>query len=282
MDAKEQIIKLFYKNVKGKKPDVSLKNKDHDGRAGHWLEEQFNIKSNANNSPDIMGYELKNETTSKTSFGDWSANEYVFTNPKYEAMFEGTKKYEKQWDFCRKFGKPNPEKNNRCSWSGQPCPKYGVFNDFGQKLLIDDNGNRDILAIYSFSQDKRVDKATIVPDSLQVENLVLARWYGDSTPKGKKGKCIKKKLEDKFNDKGWFTCKTKNGVYDTICFGNPMNYDEWLSLVEKGIVIFDSGMYDGKLTEEQKKDGKKENKRPYSQWRAHNNLWESLIVDKYE
>ena len=48
-----------------------------------------------------------------------------------------------------------------------------------------------------------------------------------------------------------------------------MNYDEWLGLVQKGIVFFDSGMYEG-------------NVRPYSQWRANNDFWESLIVEIYE
>lgn len=33
--------------------------------------------------------------------------------------------------------------------------------------------------------------------------------------------------------------------------------------------IFDSGMYEG-------------NPRPYSQWRANNNLWDSLIIESYE
>ena len=48
-----------------------------------------------------------------------------------------------------------------------------------------------------------------------------------------------------------------------------MNYDEWLELVKTGIVFFDSGMYQG-------------NKRPYSQWRANNNFWNSLIEETYE
>ena len=40
-------------------------------------------------------------------------------------------------------------------------------------------------------------------------------------------------------------------------------------LVIQGIVFFDSGMYEG-------------NPRPYSQWRANNNLWDSLIIESYE
>ena len=64
MTAKEDIIELFRKNVKGKKPNVEGTNERHDGRQGHWLEHQFGIHSNDYNAADLWGYELKNETTS--------------------------------------------------------------------------------------------------------------------------------------------------------------------------------------------------------------------------
>lgn len=117
MTAKEQIIDLFRKNVKGKSPNVENRNPRHDGKKGHWLEEQFGISANADNEADLWGYELKNETTSKTTFGDWSANIYVFTNPQYQALFEGQNKAEKQNSFVKIFGKPNPQKGDRYSWS---------------------------------------------------------------------------------------------------------------------------------------------------------------------
>lgn len=268
MTDKERIIELYHRNVKGKRPDVARLNEHHDGRAGHWLERQFGVAANADNRADLWGYELKNETTSKTTFGDWSANVYVFTNPRYSGLFAGRSKYEKQDSFVRIFGKPNAEKGGRCSWSGSPCPKIGAYNDFGQILIIEPN--KDIVARYSFSRDRRVNKATIVPVALQVENLELARWYGEHSPSAKRtDKCLKAKLEDKFNDNGWFTCKTdESGRYTSICFGKPLDYDEWLRLVNEGIVFFDSGMYEG-------------NVRPYSQWRANNNFWDSLIVETY-
>lgn len=269
MAIKQEIIKLFNKNVKGKKPDVKGKNEKHDGKNGHWLEQQFGIKANANNEADLWGYELKNQTTSKTTFGDWSANIYVFTNPKYSKYFSGTKKYEKQDSFVKIFGKLNEEKGGRYSWSGSPVPKITGYNDFGQVLIIDEN--KDIVILYSYSKDKRPNKATIVPIELQIENLEIARWYGEKSPTSKRGdKCLKEKLEDKFNDKGWFTCKMNEaGEYYMLCFGKAINYDEWIILIKKGIVFFDSGMYEG-------------NKRPYSQWRANNNFWDSLIIERYE
>lgn len=269
MTPKEKIIDLFRRNVKGKIPNVEGKNERHDGRKGHWLEEQFGIAANADNKADLLGYELKNETSSKTTFGDWSANVYVFTTPRYSSLFAGNAKYEKQDSFVRIFGHPNKDKGGRHSWSGAPCPKIDSYNDFGQILLVD--SNNDIVALYSYSRDKRPDKATIVPKELQIENLEIAKWYGEHSPTSKRtDKCLKEKLEDKFNDKGWFTCKTDvSGKYDKLCFGKPVNYTEWLNLVRKGIVFFDSGMYEG-------------NKRPYSQWRANNKFWDSLIIETYE
>ena len=71
--------------------------------------------------------------------------------------------------------------------------------------------------------------------------MEIARWYGEHSPSSKRtDKCLKSKLEDKFNDKGWFTCKTnKTGEYVKICFGKPIDYDEWLRLVKKGVVFFE-------------------------------------------
>lgn len=266
---KQNIIDLFRKNVKGKTPDITGGNLRHDGGKGHWLEQQFGILANPMNGADIFGYELKNETTSKTTFGDWSANRYIFKYGEYVDLFIGNTSLEKQDCFLEIFGKSNEDKHGRFSWSGIQSPKINRYNDFGQTLEIEDN--LDIVALYSYSKDKRNDKEKIIPQPLQKENLVIARWFGTTSPSSKrKDKCIRDKLEDKFNDRGWFTCKTdETGKYQKICFGSPMTYENWINLVRKGIVFFDSGMYQG-------------NKRPYSQWRAGNKFWDSLIVDSYE
>lgn len=268
MTPKEKIIEIYYNNVHGKSPNVSGMNVRHDGRKGQWLEHQFGILSNASNSPDLFGYELKNETSSKTTFGDWSANEYVFTNPAYKSVFNCKKKLDNREKFLHIFGKPNKAKNNRYSWSGEPCPKIGEYNRFGQILRI--TSDKDIVAEYDYDQDERPDKKTVVPQILRINGLILAKWYGFEKPVGYRGKTLKEKLEDKFNANGWFTCKKdSSGRYCKICFGKPLNFAEWLNLVNAGIVFFDSGMYEG-------------NERPYSQWRANNNLWDSLIVEEYE
>lgn len=269
MSKKEDIVELFRKNVQGRCADISNRNQNHDGKEGQWLEEQFGIKANASNSPDLFGYELKNQTSSKTTFGDWSANKYIFNDPKYKNIFNEKLKIENRNKFLHIFGQPNEDKGGRYAWSGKPCPKIDKYNKYGQKLEITEN--YDIIAIYNFDEDKRNDKQNIIPKELQHKKLILATWYGKSSPSNKRSdKCLKSKLEDKFNDKGWFTCKkNKDGVYEKICFGNPMNFDSWISLVKEGIVFFDSGMYES-------------NNRPYSQWRANNNFWDSLIVEEYK
>ena len=256
---KKAIIKLFEKNVKGKKPDTSNQNSKHDGKKGYWLETQMGIKHNGDNAPDLHGFEMKNKTTSgKISFGDWSADEYIFISDKN--INETNKEFQfSRNDFLKVFGKPNPEKENRLSWSGTPCPTY--FCDvtlFGQELTMDDEEN--IIIMYHFSKDTRNNKSSIVPIKMQKDNLVIAKWYKIS---------LKKKLEKKFNQNGWFTCSTdKDGKYTHIHFGLPMNYNSWISLFKKKIVFFDSGMYET-------------NNRPYSQWRASTGFWHSLIVETY-
>ena len=160
--------------------------------------------------------------------------------------------------FLTIFGKPNQEKGGRLSWSGEPCPKINKFNSFGQKLIVDDENN--ILAIYSYSEDQRKNKHIIVPEEMKKENLTLAKWEINS---------IQQQLERKFNQYGWFKCSAdKDGVYNEIAFGKPINYENWIADVKRGLIFFDSGMYAG-------------NNRPYSQWRANNSYWENLIVSRY-
>jgi len=125
-------------------------------------------------------------------------------------------------------------------------------------LKVDKNNN--IKAIYSFSKDKREDKKIIVPLIMQKDNLVIAQWNADM---------MRKRVEDKFNMLGWFKCiKNIDGVYSRIVFGAPINFDTWIEGVKKGLIYFDSGMYQGNI-------------RPYSQWRADNKYWESLVVETH-
>ena len=250
--AKQKIVSLFNKNVRGKTSDTSSSNSRHDGKDGHWLETQMGVKHNGKNAPDLFGFEMKNDTTSKTTFGDWSPNR------KLRIYRRGNEYGFDRTAFIRTFGAPNIEKENRHSWSGKPVPKVKDYNSFGQKLVVDKEGN--ISAVYSYEKDQRTNKSKIVPKQFQQKNLVLVTWDAEM---------MRKRVENKFNKLGWFKCeKDKNGVYTRIVFGDPINFETWIEGVRKGLIFFDSGMYEG-------------NARPYANWRADNKYWESLITDSY-
>jgi len=234
----------------------------HDGKKGHWLETQMGIAHNGNNEPDIHGYEMKNETTSgKITFGDWSADEYIFLHGrgKNKTNSVNINYLITRSEFFKLFGKPNPTKNNRLSWSGTPCPTYyGDITTFGQELTIDHNGN--IIIMYHFSKDCRENKNELIPYNMQHDGLVIAKWNKEN---------IKKRIENKFNKNGWFKCSTDyDGKYDKIHFGDPINYESWIKLFKDKKIFFDSGMYESNL-------------RPYSQWRSATGVWVSLITESY-
>ncbi|WP_413491366.1 LlaMI family restriction endonuclease [Shewanella baltica] len=253
MTAELTIAKKFFDNVYGKR-FVDQGNIRHDGREGHWLETQMDIIHNGNNAPDILGYEMKNQTTSKTTFGDWSPNEAVWNVNR--GLSEGY--YLPRSEFLRIFGKPNILKQNRHSWSGEPAPKYGIFNTFGQMLTFDDSNN--LIAIYSYDNDSRFNKSDIIPVAMRNRPIVLARWYGFD---------LEAKLQNKFGVRGWFKCiKDMSGRYCEIAFAPPISYENWKRCIVSGSVFFDPGMYDG-------------NSRPYSQWRANNAYWDNLITTRY-
>jgi hypothetical protein len=246
------IVRTFDKNVRGKKPSVNSSNSAHDGKYGHWLERQMGIKINSKNEPDLLGFEMKNDTKTKTTFGDWSADYYLFKDPKAKIT---------RHQFMTIFGQYNKDKD-RYSWSGKPFPKYGKYNDYGQILIIDKNSN--LVIIYNYRRDSRTDKEKIVPEVFKKSDILLARWDAEK---------IKKKVENKFKKLGWFKCTMdKNGTYTGIVFAGPLKYSLWLEMVKEGIVYLDSGMYS---------DLNKPNIRPYSSWRAGNKYWDSLIIKKY-
>ena len=251
--AQSLIVKIFNNNVKGNSPSYNKStNSRHDGKEGHWLESQMGIPHNNKNEPDLHGFEMKKQTKGKTTFGDWSADFYMFKST-------GNKNSNLTKDnFLKLFGKQNLKKKNRYSWSGEPCPKIDSFNGFGQKLIVDNELN--ILAVYDFKYDERPNKAALIPSIYQSGQIILAQWNHES---------IKSKLEKKFNKLGFFKClKNENNVYNQIAFGKPINFNIWINLVKSGVVFFDSGMYQG-------------NNRNYSQWRANNTFWDSLITTKF-
>jgi len=246
MQTSERILLLFRANVLGKRaPKVEG---EADGAQGHWLERQFGLKPNGRNEPDIDGFELKKDSN-RISFGDWSADYYIFKDSRRELDRSG---------FLRIFG-TNTTRKDRHSWSGSVTPKYGVWNEYGQSLFIDEHNN--IFAIYNFDMDNRSDRLEIVPPEFRQGNLVLACWKASS---------LKEKVEEKFNIRGWFIClKDDSGAFVELGFGEPINYATFIDHVKSGEVFFDSGMYEG-------------NDRPYSQWRANKTFWHARIVTRLQ
>ena len=151
------------------------------------------------------------------------------------------------------FGAPNINKGNRYSWSGSVFPKMGPFNAHGQVLRI--AANQDVVAIYSHSHDHVHKGLNVMPAKFRVDELEIARWQSQT---------LKRKLEQKFNQLGWFRClKGKNGAYERIQFGGPINFENFMALLKEGTIYIDCGMYQG-------------NDRPYMNFRASNRLWNAL------
>ena len=183
-------------NIKDK--DIEIENnKSHCGKYGHWLESKFKIKANSKNEPDLCGYEIK-KSSSKISFGDFSASEYLFSNKRenIERINEWKKEEYKitRDDFIKYFGKQNPLKNNRYSWSGSSVPVYGRYNYNGQ--ILEFNDNFDLCIYYSNDMDKRKNK-DMFPDFMK-NKIIIVIW---------KKKKLEEHINKKFNTKGFIICE---------------------------------------------------------------------------
>jgi len=113
-----------------------------------WLESQFRKDNNNSNYSDFMGYEIKKHA-SKISFGDWSANEYIFRPKDVLSSFNENIKLNRS-EFLKLFGRYNHEKK-RYSWSGSVCPStYNEWTKSGQILLF--NSTFDLFVYYMLIQ----------------------------------------------------------------------------------------------------------------------------------
>jgi len=256
---KQHIITLFNNNVKDKEICLEGKNILHCGKEGHWLEKQMGIKHNAKNEPDINGYEMK-KSSIKTTLGDFSASEYAFSKNNKRTTINNNNNWSDEIKMTRNefimfFGNPNPNKNNRYSWSGSCVPTYNNWNAAGQNLLVLENN--DLAIYYSFSRDTRSRKNEF-PEFLHNDNIMIAIWKADK---------MKPHIENKFNKKGFFICKKTENKYNNICFGKPFNFEYFIECIKNKKIIFDSGMYEG-------------NSRNYSQFRG-SDFWNELIIEEY-
>lgn len=290
LSAREKIIKIYKKKVHGKIPDTSQMTGDHDGKKGHWLEDKMGSKRDASNTPDLLGYEMKTGT-SKTTFGDWGPDYFIFRDKeKFSNLIgiTGKKKQEqeqknKDETFLKAFGEwrdadedshmykldgksltwKDIDKDGYYSWSGTPSPSKvtGGVNDYGQALVV--NEDNSISITYCFSKDTRENKSDLVPEEFRIENLRLFGWSND---------WIKEKVENKFNVHGWFKCNIKNDKFCEIIFGEKITVIEFLKWTRHGEVIFDTRL------KEKRPDG---TDRYGMQWRAASTFWKSKSIQTY-
>jgi hypothetical protein len=198
---KTTIINIFNSNIKGK--EIPIKQNNHDGYVGHWLEQQFGIAKNNNNAPDILGYELK-KYSSKITLGDWSASYYLWQDMYKFGLYKSLK--DARIAFIKMYGSYK-SLNNRYSWAGSVFPKYNIWNEHGQILTIKNN---DICILYNSEYDHSDSNR---PNGL----LLLAKWaYQD----------IKEHVEKKFNQKGFILCKQHcKESFEHIRFGQSITVD---------------------------------------------------------
>ena len=284
------IIEIYKDKVHDKKPDTTKSTQSHDGKKGHWLEDAMGSKRDASNRPDLMGYEMKTGG-SKTSFGDWGPNYFIFRDEEKFSNLIGKTGREKQKlqqtnkdeIFLKAFGvwrnadedttKYNLKgeiitwkdigKDGYYSWAGSPSPNKvsDGANDFGQGIVI--NKNNSISITYSYSKDKRENKAELVPKEFQIEHLELFGWGHE---------WIKEKVENKFNVHGWFKCNLKKEKFHEIIFGNKITLSVFLDWIRDGDIVFDTRL------KEKRPDG---TDRYGMMWRAPSKFWKSTSIQTY-
>ena len=141
-ESKDAIQKKFEENLKGKSFKSDGYNSKHDGKEGHWVEAQLGVKHNAANEPDLHGFEIKKQTNSKITFGDWSPSSNIWK--KKGRGKTAIKPVINKKEFLHTFGKPNVDKDNRHSWSGEPVPsRLNEYTSFGQVMRLNEKNDLD-------------------------------------------------------------------------------------------------------------------------------------------
>ena len=247
LGSKKDLEIIFRERIKGK----ILPELKHDGSIGHWLESQFGVSANRDDSADWHGFELKTGR-SKTTFGDWWADYYLWQTDNYDVTNRDV--------FLQIFGtKSRADRPDRYSWSGRIFPNVHQYNDYGQKMTVE--SNLDVTIYYNYSKDTRENKSEIIPISLQHDGVILAKWYRST---------LETRVNRKFGQNGWVKFIQSKKVFTEMIIGPPLTFIEWIEYVKTGEIYLDSGMYH---------DPHKPNNRPYSNWRASNKFWEKLAGD---
>jgi len=270
----KELMKIWSEKIKGKKTsEIPM---PVQGSLGHWIQEQFGQSLDADKDADWKGLEIKTGRQ-KMSFGDWTPSQWMWDVRGKSGLHSDVIK--SQDDFVRMFGKPLTEQSQRYkrryeanlkvgtkayndkkksllgrhSWSSTR-PKIGTFNDAGSKLVV----KRDdaIEVVYDYAKDLRPNKASIVHEKFHKGVITLARWDAEK---------MSNHINRKFGQKGWAKFVEKQGIYAEIHLFEPITHSTFLGWVERGIVFFDPGTYEG-------------NPKPYCQWRMNNSDLEKLAT----
>jgi MvaI/BcnI restriction endonuclease family len=254
VDSIKNLIKTrFDERLRNQRFDISTKT--HGGSEGTWVESQFKIDTNSNTYADFHGFEIKKDAP-KITFGDWSADEYIFSPKDILSNFNKDINITKT-EFLELFGHYNILKK-RYSWSGSTCPsKHNEWTNSGQIMLT--NKANDIFIIYNYKKDNR--KRVDIPDNIKsAEFVILAYWSFES---------LDSKISKKFNNLGTVIIKkNKTGEYIGLQFCSRIDIDIFIRELKKGVIMFDSGMYDG-------------NSRNYSQFRSPKSFWNAITIEEY-
>ncbi len=131
------------------------------------------------------------------------------------------------------------------------------WNYCGQRLLF--NKENDLICEYSYKNDERQIKKDF-PKYLKYEIIIIGFWSNEK---------LFNHINNKFNQNGFYILKkNKDGIYDKICFGLPINYEYFVDGIKSKKIILDSGMYMG-------------NSRNYSHFRSNSIHFNNLIIDEY-
>ena len=231
MTSKQKIKDKFDNTLRGTSCPTEL-NREHDGAEGHYIEKMMGLSHNSKCEPDMDGYELKVESA-KTTLGDWSASEYLFSKRRDILNKINNRTNEHQMTkqkFIETFG---TKKNERYSWSGSCFPIYGRINECGQIINVDDVGNISIH--YNYEEDRRPEKVNF-PEFLKQKEQCIAIWTSDK---------LKKHVNAKFNVNGIFKVIKNKGIYSKIVFYNPFTFQYFIEFFKTGTIILDSGMNAG-------------------------------------
>jgi hypothetical protein len=215
--AVQAIVELFNTNVKGKK-FVREEHNNHDGEEGHWLEKRMGTAPNGKNEPDLLGYEMKKES-SKTTFIDKTPSKIFLKGVEMER-----RNIEDRELFWTMFQRTTSSNIKIGGW------KLDKWDIDGQCLNIDEENNINVL--YNYEHDKRTNKNELVSEYYKNnQSHTIISWS-----KTDMETCI----NNKWNQNGFFICKkNRNKVYNKICFGNKFSFDFWIEQVKQKNIYCD-------------------------------------------